>query len=190
MVVNLSAVPVQLAKNTVPVSSVPISVWGYVGFACIMLTPVFITLSFFYRNRIKAFFLSKLKKEKFFYAVFRYPNKQKVTIPAVIGVDNTIKYAGGTYMIQEDAFTFEKKDLLSPTVAYQEWFKGDPRPIVHTKGEYSQNDKTINEVMNNKFIQELAQGKAEKLIMIISLLLNIVILVFLIYSKYAGGVPK
>jgi hypothetical protein len=189
MVVDLSRVPVQLPVVK-EVASASIGVWGYVGFGLIMLLPVVITLFFFYRNRIKAFFLSHLHKDKFFYAVFRYPNKQKVSIPVTIGKHDMIRYDNKSYSVNKDAFTFEKRDLLSPTVAYQEWFVNNPCPIIFGADKYEQNSETVDASMSNKFLQEMIQGAKERLLLIVMVVLEAVILVFLLYSKYAGGVPK
>ena len=188
MVVDLSRVPVNLPVKEA--ASASISVWGYVGFGLIMLAPVVITLFFFYRSRIKAFFLSKLHRERFFFAVFRYPNKQKVVIPSVIGKHDMIRYDNKSYSVNKDAFTFEKKDLLSPTVAFQEWFVNNPCPIIFNADKYEQNSETVDASMSNKFLQEMIQGAKERILLLVIVVLEAVILVFLLYSKYAAGVPK
>lgn len=187
MVVDLSRIPV-----SVPVQSVDpvISVWGYLGFGLIMLFPVVIFLFIAFRHRIGAFFMKKLNPGRFFFAVFHYPNGRKDVIASVLNNEGFIKFKGGTYMVDKDAFNFYKPDLLSSDIASQEWFSGDPRPIRFIGGKYEQSSDVIDVAMSNKWMKEIIQGARERILLLISVALNVVIIIILIVLKYSESVPK
>lgn len=188
MVLDLSNV----VAAKLPVQSVEpvISVWGYVGFGCIILVPVVIFLFIAFRNRIKAFFMKKMNPGRFFFAVFRYPNGRKDVVPCVLNNEGLVKFKGGTYIIDNDAFDFYKPDLLSSDIASQEWFIGDPRPIRFVDGKYEQTSDVVDVAMSNKWMKEIIQGAKERILLLISVALNVVIIIILIVLKYSEGVPK
>lgn len=185
--IDLSKVQNVQAQSAV---SSEIGVWGYVGFGLIMLVPVVIFLFIAFKGRISAFLKRKLNPGRFFFAVFHYPNGRKDVIPAVLGNEEILRFKGGTYMIDKNAFNFYKPDLLSSDIASQEWFVGDPRPIKFVDGAYEQNSDVVDVAMSNKLMKEIIQGAKERILLLISVLLNVVIIIILIVLKYSESVPK
>lgn len=195
--IDLSAIKNVPVQNTAE----SISVWGYVGFGLIMLIPVVIFLFIVFKGRISAFLKKKMNPGRFFFAVFHYPNGRKDVIPAVLNDEGFIRFKGGLYMINKDAFNFYKPDLLSSDIASQEWFVGNSVPISFIEPVKPKVEKDVTELqmcaadvvdvaMSNKWMKEIIQGAKERILLLISVLLNVVIIIILIVLKYSESVPK